>query len=145
MNLLPIVLVLLALGGGITFEQNLDRYETFVGENVGVIFSLTNTGDSVLEVEIIADLPEGVITENPEIWVGTLFPGDFISDNYTIWAERPGRYEIATTIAYQDQKRPYPALRSVDELIVSEEAPPGAPPRGDSPFAVPKWKDFIGD
>ena len=131
MKLLSVVLILVLLGGGseamITIQQQLDRYEANVGETVMVLLNLTNAGDTVLNVEVLAELPEGILAENssPSIWSGELLPGaDAKQITYNIIAEMPGEYEIYSKIVYSSEGgEPVPPIRYGDifkkKLIVS--------------------------
>ena len=116
MKLLTVVLILVLLGGGseamITVQQQLDRYEANVGETVMVLLNLTNAGDTVLDAEVIAELQEGIVTENdsPNIWSGELTPGAIPKQiTYNIIAEMPGKYDIKSKIVYSsDDGEPMP-------------------------------------
>ena len=100
--LVPFLLVLAVVG--IHVEQQLDRYQAGVGEDVLVMLSLTNTGESALEVSVVPRPPDGISVLEPGANQVSITPGSSASVNYPVRGERPGLYAIASSVTYTDDE-----------------------------------------
>jgi len=99
--LVPVLLVFAMVG--IHVEQQLDRYQAGVGEDVLVMLSLTNTGESELEVSVVpGPAREGLVVLNPGIQSMNIMPGSSAAVNYPVMGERPGLYAVASQVTYTD-------------------------------------------
>lgn len=105
MNACLLVSVLLVLAVvGIHVEQQLDRYQAGVGEDVLVMLSLTNTGESDLEVSVVPRPPDGIAVLEPGASQVSIKSGSSESVNYPVRGERPGLFAIASAVTYTDDE-----------------------------------------
>jgi len=112
MVLVPLLLV---LGGGITCDQQLDRYQVSVGETVMVILNLVNSGDTMLDVNVTPDYSSGMAGP---VWSGSMAPGEQRTITYMITAQQPGTYEIASVVDYSDESGSYQLTLMAEPLTV---------------------------
>jgi hypothetical protein len=104
MKVLPKVPILLALlVVGIHVDQRLDRYEVGVGEEATVMLSLSNLGDSLLDISVRPDLPGGVASTSPDLRSVKLSPGGDQTITYPLKGVAPGNYSIASLVVYIDE------------------------------------------
>ncbi|VVB88423.1 Uncharacterised protein [uncultured archaeon] len=97
----------------LTVNQGVSRENVEVGDDVTVTVSLTNSGSSATEVNIVAVLPSGVsgtvpisgvrdATGNMNVWSGTLAPTETKSLVFIIRSNEPGHKTVFSTIKYTD-------------------------------------------
>jgi len=98
----PVLLVFAVVG--IHVEQQLDRYQAGVGDDVLVMLSLTNTGESDLEVSVDPRPPDGIAVLKPGANQVSITPGSSASVNYPVMGERPGLFAIASSVTYIDDE-----------------------------------------
>ncbi|MHC1631213.1 MAG: hypothetical protein ACXQT4_02805 [Methanotrichaceae archaeon] len=104
MKLLPMISILLVfLVVGITCNQQLDRYEAGVGEEVTVMLTLGNTGDSALDVSVTPDLPKGIVTTDLGVQSVEISPGTTNRVIYPIKGEEPGSYEVVSQVDFSTE------------------------------------------
>jgi len=118
MKLFALLSVLVLLGGGISCEQLLDRYQVAVGEGVNVILNLANGGDSPLQVSVIPRLPSGLSAAQSLAWAGSIPAGESQQVSYGAIAVSPGSYEVATLVEYGDESGMHQLLMTSDALTV---------------------------
>ncbi|HII06636.1 MAG TPA: hypothetical protein HA349_04790 [Methanotrichaceae archaeon] len=100
--MVPVLLVFLVVG--INVGQELDRYQAGVGEDVNVMLSLGNTGESALDVSVVPGVPEGLAASNPGTRSVEISPGNSALVAYPVRGEKPGKYAIASQVVYTDDE-----------------------------------------
>lgn len=99
--MLPILLVVLVVG--IHVDQQLDRYEAGVGDDVTVMLMLSNMGESALNVNVTPNVPKGVVTTSTGVEPVKLPPGATELVTYPVRGEVPGTYSIASRVVHTDE------------------------------------------
>jgi len=118
MKLFALLSVLVLLGGGISCEQLLDRYQVAVGESVNVMLNLANNGDSPLQVSITPRLHSGLSAYQSLVWSGSIPEGGYQQATYSVVAGSPGSYEVATLVEYGDETGMHQLLMTSNPLTV---------------------------
>lgn len=119
--LAPALLVFLVVG--IHVEQELDRYNVGVGEDVLVTLRLGNTGESALNVSVVPGVHDGLLVLGTGIRTVKIAPGNSAFIDYPVRGESPGQYAISSQVIYTDEEGRSRHIRCGDRnnwpLIVS--------------------------